>query len=317
MPPASLLVLVEATPTSLKPLIVESAAVIFPSPGDFVVFAQHTPLPMGAQLVPCLKKRDLLGFLKRAKEAGAIRVRVAGPTPDEGEIDAQIAKLSAGAPPAPAPAPAATPPPAPVAAPMPVAVATAALPSEEATKLLVEGNEQIERLTSGDPKLAAAGLARLRAIFTVLNEGIEKGARESFLTARARLAAEIVRLVERRAAPALLDLLGESKDPDVVECLARHLDVKEESSASWCVTSRPALRAIYGFGKAALPGLLRHAAVEDSLPIVEVLADALITAAGRTGSAGAVQDAALRETDPQRRERLWRLLHGMRAVQGN
>jgi hypothetical protein len=285
-----LLVLVEATPTSLRPLVIDGAAVIFPSPGDYVRYAQTVPLPMGAQVVPCLKRRHLLGFLRRAKDGGANRVFIASETGEDGDLDAQITRLS-GAEPAPAPA----------VQPAPDAPATtASAPSHR----FEEGLAEVARLRDGLPP---EGLGRLRAILASADPA-----------ARAQLADPLVAIVDRHAIPGLLELLAETREPRVIDCLVRHLDVHEsEPSAASMISSRPAVRAILSFGRDAVPGLLKQAAVEDSGLRREILADTLLRCAGGPEAGAALRAAIDREGDPRRKERLRQLTQALQAAYGN
>ncbi len=296
---AGLLVLVESSGDSLRPLVVENAAVIFPSSADFMRYKEIQGLRASAQVVPALKKRDLLGFLRIAKEAGARMVLIASETPDVGDIDAQIDRLSGGS-------PAPTPAPAPVAAapePEPVPLST----GEEAAGLVERGLSLARQLASKQPGDADASLK------AVLGEINRRGATGPFLAVRARLANEIIQLVDRKATQANLELLAETRDPGVVECLARHLDLLDGN----LVAPRPALRAIFTFGRAAVPGLVRQASVEESGLRMEILADALLTIAGGREAGDAVRIAVESERDSRRRERLRSLLQRMQAAYGN
>lgn len=295
MAESGLLVLVEATPTSLRPLVIEGAAVIFPSPGDYVRYAQTVPLPMGAQVVPCLKRRHLLGFLRRAKDAGARSVHIASEAGEHGDLDAQIARLS-GAMPEPAlePAPVAT------AAPD----APSAPPVPQPSRLLEEGLAEVAKLRDGMP---AEGLGRLRSVLASADAA-----------ARSHLADPLVSIVDRRPIPVLIELLAETRDPRVIDCLVRHIDVHEsEPSAASMISSRPAVRAILSFGRDAVPGLLKQAAVEDSGLRREILADTLLRCAGGPEAGAALRAAIDREGDPRHKERLRQLMQSLQAAYGN
>jgi hypothetical protein len=299
-----LLVLVDAASGSLRPLIVDGAAVIFPSPADFVRYTRTQPLPASAQVVPCLKRRQLLGFLRRAKEAGATFVLIAAASGERGDLDAQIDRLANMARPV-APSAVAVPP-LPEPSPEPVVEQHA-----EASALLDQGFAQIAILKKGGEE-AAPAIRSLKALLATISTQMARGARE-LMGVRARLAEEMAGAADRRPTAPMLELLAETKEPRVVECLARHLDVRDDS----LVCPRPALRAIFTFGRAAVPPLLRHCAVEDSGLRMEVLADALLTIAGGAEAGVAVREAIDREKDPRRRDRLKNLQLRMQTAYGN